>query len=111
MGTFLVPPTPPAPAPPSAPVHDYSEAATKTTMIHIGPLDANGNGWADWQPGLGRDPIIVAVTQRGPSPPDDGYWADEAKVNLSAQPRGGAARVVVRGGTPGDTVTAWVTVA
>lgn len=95
----------------AAPVHNYEEAATKTTMIHIGKLDGNGQGWADWQPGLGRDPIIVGLVQLGPSPGDDGYWNHQAKVNLSAQPRGGAVRVVVRNGTPGDTVTAWVTVA
>lgn len=93
------------------PVYDYEEATTKTMMLHIGKLDGDGNGWADWQPGLGRDPIIVGVVQQGPSPPDDGYWPFQAKVQLSAQPRNGAVRVVVRGGTPGDTVTAWVTVA
>lgn len=93
------------------PVHDFEEAVVKQTMVHIGPLDKDGNGWADWQPGLGRDPNIVAVVQLGPSPPDDnGYWPGQAKVNLSAQPRGGAARIVVRNGTPGDTVTAFVTV-
>lgn len=93
------------------PVHDFEELAVKQTMVHIGPLDKDGNGWADWQPGLGRDPNIVAVVQLGPSPPDDnGYWPGQAKVNLSAQPRGGAARIVVRNGTPGDTVTAFVTV-
>lgn len=103
----------PAPLPPPAgPTYDYEENTTKTTMVHIGPLDSNGNGWADWQPGLGRDPIIVGVVQLGPSPPDDGgYWLNQARVNLSAQPRGGSVRVVVRNGTPGDTVTAWVTVA
>lgn len=106
---------PEAPLQPStlqpAPVHDYEEAATKTTMLHCGPLDKDGNGWADWQPGFGRDPIIVGLVQLGPSPANDGYWTHQAKVNLSAQPRGGAVRVVVRNGTPGDTVTAFVTVA
>lgn len=94
-----------------APVHDYEEAATKTTMIHIGKLDANGNGWADWQPGLGRDPIIVGLVQLGPSPEDDGYWDGQKNVTLAAQPRGGSVRVTVRNGTPGDTVTAFLTVA
>ena len=94
-----------------APVHDYEEAATKTTMLHCGPLDRDGNGWSDWQPGLGRDPVIVGLVQLGSSPADDGYWLNQSKVNLSAQPRGGAVRVTVRNGTPGDTVTAFVTVA
>lgn len=94
----------------AAPVHDYEEAATKTIMLHIGPLDSNGRGWADWQPGLGRDPIPVATTLLGPSPPDDGYWENQSHVQLSAQPRGGALRVVVRNGKPGDTVTLYATV-
>lgn len=94
-----------------APVHDYEEATTKTIQLHIGPLDKDGNGWGDWQPGLGRDPVPVAVTLLGPSPADDGYWPNQAGVQLSAQPRGGSLRVVVRGGTPGDTVTCYATVA
>ena len=93
------------------PVHDFEEAATKTTMLHCGPLDKDGNGWADWQPGLGRDPVIVGLVQLGPSPPDDGYWETQENVTLAAQARGGAVRVTVRNGTPGDTVTAFVTVA
>lgn len=94
-----------------APVHDYQEDTTKTTMLHIGPLDSNGRGHADWQPGLGRDPVPVALTLLGPSPPDDGYWENQSQVQLSAQPRGGALRVVVRNGKPGDTVTLYATVA
>lgn len=104
----------PAPAPPPAPpaVHDFEEGAMKNTLLRIGPLDGNGNGWADWDPGLGRDPIIVGTTLLAPSPPDDGgYWPQQAHVTVAAQPRGGKARVVVRGGTPSDTVSCWVTVA
>lgn len=106
-GVFL---TPPAPAPP-APVYDYQEATTKTMMMHIGPLDSNGNGWSDWDPGFGRDPIIVAAVLLGPSPPDDGYWEQQSDITLGAQPRGGKARVTVRHGKPADMVTAFVTVA
>lgn len=118
-GTFLKWPARPVAAPVAAvhtetvpiSVHDFEEVSVKQTMVHVGPLDSNGNGWADWQPGLGRDPNIVGLVQLGPSPPDDnGYWPGQAKVNLSAQPRGGAVRVVVRGGQPGDTITAFVTV-
>lgn len=93
------------------PVHDFEENSVKLTMMHIGPLDKDGHGWADWQPGLGRDPNPVALVLQGPSPPDDnGYWPDQEHVQLSAQPRGGALRVVVRGGVAGDTVTCWATV-
>lgn len=118
-GTFL---TPAVVLPPVAhvetvpiPVHDFEELAVKQTMVHVGPLDKDGNGWADWQPGLGRDPNPVALVLLGPSPPDDGqagdpYWMIQAHVNLAAQPRNGALRVVVRNGKPGDTVTLWATV-
>jgi GH25 family lysozyme M1 (1,4-beta-N-acetylmuramidase) len=92
------------------PVHDFEEAAVKQTMVHVGPLDANGNGWADWPVGLGRDPNVVGLVQLGPSPPDDGYWPGQAKVTLAAQPRAGALRVTVRNGTPGDTITCFATV-
>jgi hypothetical protein len=100
----------PAPQPTIGPVHDFEENAVKQTMIRVGPLDSNGNGWADWQPGLGRDPNPVGLVLLGPSPPDDGYWEGQSKVVVAAQPRGGALRVAVRGGTPSDTVTCFVTV-
>lgn len=122
-GTFLrwpISPAPPSP-PPAGPSYDYEEATIKTMLVHIGPLDDRGCGWGDWQVGLGRDPIIVGLVQLAPSPPDDGptpqdphrdpYWMNEARVNLAAQPRGGVLRVVVRGGTPGDTVSVWASVA
>jgi N-acetylmuramoyl-L-alanine amidase-like protein len=101
--------TPPPPSP--APVHDYTEASVKTTMIAIGKLDDSGNGWLDYDPALGRDPIIVGCVLHGPSPPDDGYWDQQENVTLAAQPRGGKVRVTVRNGTPGDTVAAWISVA
>lgn len=93
-----------------APVHDFEENNVKQTMMHIGALDGAGNGWASWDPGLGRDPNIVAVTLLGPNPPTDGYWDQQKNVTLAAQPHGGTVLVTVRNGTPGDTVTAWVTV-
>lgn len=93
------------------PVHDFEELSVKQTMMIIGKLDENGRGWSDWDPGLGRDPNIVGLVLLGPSPADDGYWEGQEKVQLSAQPRGGKVRVVVRGGTPGDTVTAFIAVA
>lgn len=92
------------------PVHDFEEATVKGTRIIIGPLDKDGNGWADWQPGLGRDPATFTVSLWGPSPPDDGYWPIQKNVNVSAQPRGTVLRVTVRNGTPGDTVMVMATV-
>lgn len=89
---------------------DYQEVTVKTSLLAI-PLDANGDGWFEWNPGLGRDPIIVGVTQQGPFPPVDGYWPQTARVNISAQPRGGNLCVCVRGGTPGTTVDVWAAVA
>jgi hypothetical protein len=104
-------PAAPVPRPPYGTVYDYEEATIKAMMIHVGPLDANGNGWADWQPGLGRDPAAFTVTLWGPSPPDDNYWLHQKNVTVAAQPRGGALRVSVRNGTPGDTVIVMATVA
>lgn len=106
-GVFLAWPKPP---PAAIPVYDFEEVAVQSTSMHIGPLDANGCGWSDWNPGLGRPPNIVAIVQQGPSPPDDGYWMGQSKVNVSAQARGEAIRVTVRNGTPGDTVIGFVTV-
>lgn len=92
------------------PVHDFEELSVKQTMMVIGKLDGDGNGWSDWDPGLGRDPNIVGLVLQGPSPPDDTYWMHQSKVQLSAQPRGGKVRVVIRNGQPGDTVICWVAV-
>lgn len=113
VGTLpdLTSPSPTPVQPVVGAVHDFEEATIKQTMMHIGPLDSDGCGWADWQPGLGRDPNPVALVLLGPSPPDDrGYWPQQSKVILAAQPRGGALRVTVRNGTPGDTVTCFATV-
>jgi lysozyme len=101
---------PTAPVVVSGPVHDFEENTVKTVMMHIGPLDGNGCGWASWDPGLGRDPNVVAITLLGPNPPTDGYWDQQGNVTLAAQPRGGTALVTVRNGKAGDTVTCWVTV-
>ena len=113
-GTFLTAPaaaqTPVRTETVPVPVHDFEEASVKQTMMVISKLDANGCGWSDWNPGLGRDPNIVGLVLLGPSPPDDGYWEAQSKVQLSAQPRGGVVRVTVRGGQPGDTITCWVAV-
>lgn len=105
-------PPPPAPARP-APVYDFEEASMKTTLVNV-RLDDAGNGWADFDPALGRDPFIVGAVLLGPSPPDedptDPYWAKKSKVVVAAQPRAGKMRVTARGGAPGDTVGVWVTV-
>jgi hypothetical protein len=94
----------------NGPVHDYEEAQVKSQLMFV-QLDDKGNGYSDWQLNLGRDPIPVSAVQQGPSPPDDGYWLHQAKVNLAMQPRGGVLRVVARGGTPKDTVGVYVSCA
>lgn len=114
IGTLQAAPVAPAAVPRTQtvpiPVHDFEEAAVKQTMMVIGKLDDHGRGWSDWDPGLGHDPNICGAVLLGPSPPDDGYWEGQEKVQLSAQPRGGKVRVTVRGGTPGDTITCFVSV-
>lgn len=83
----------------------------KTTLLQV-RLDGNGNGWSDWDPGFGRDPVPVGVTLLGPSPPDDNsYWDDQADITLAAQPRAGRLRVTARHGPPGVTINAWVSCA
>jgi hypothetical protein len=102
----------PAPGAPSGPVGilwDW-EDNVKTTMLTI-PLDKDGNGWTDWDPALGRDPIPIAVIKQGPSPPNDGYWMDYAALDLSGQQRDGKLRVTARGGPPGGRAVCWATVA
>jgi hypothetical protein len=96
--------------PKNGPVHDYEEAQVKSQLMFV-QLDDQGNGYSDWQLNLGRDPIPVSAVQQGPSPPDDGYWLHQAKVNLAMQPRGGVLRVVARGGTPKDTVGVYISCA
>lgn len=110
-GTFLEPRrTPRAPGGPEGPMYNWEEDAVKTTMLTV-TLDEEGNGWSDWDPALGRDPIPVSVVQQGPSPPDEGYWDDWATTNLSMQPRDGKIRVTTRRGPPGGKAVVWVTVA
>jgi hypothetical protein len=108
-GTFLEPHRRPATGGPLGPIHDW-ENNVKTTMVTVA-LDDHGEGWADWDPALGRDPIPVAVVKQGPSPPDDGYWPEWATLDLAAQPRDGKIRVVARLGPPGGKAVCWVTVA
>lgn len=124
-GTFVrwpAAPVRPAPAVMTVPipVHDFEEAAIKSTLVFV-TLDGAGKGWADWDPVLGRDPVIVGAIKQGPSPPDekepdgspskDPYWESQAQADVAVQPRGGKLRVVVRSGKAGDTVGVWVAVA
>jgi hypothetical protein len=109
-GTFVRWPAPPTMTVP-IPVFDFEEATIKSTLVFV-KLDDQGNGYSTWDPKLGRDPTIVGTVLQGPYPPaDGGYWGDQAKVNLSAQPRDGAVILVARGGKPGDTIGAWVSIA
>lgn len=89
---------------------EYEEEDVKTKFITI-TLDANGNGHNEWDPGLGRDPVIIGVVKQGPFPPVDGYWPEQGPVDLSAQPRSGKAVVVARGGVPGKRVSCFLAVA
>lgn len=109
--------------PPPGMAWEYQEAEVRTTLVQIGPLDKKGRGYADWNPGLGRDPIPVGLVKQGSDPAagssddkgGDPYWEKQGAVDtdydVKASPRGGALRVVVTGGVEGQTVGVYATVA
>ena len=105
-----VPDTPHAPPDTPASVYDYEGAAVKTTLVPIN-LDGNGNGWARWDPGFNRDPIIVGAVLHGPYPPVDTYWEEDETVTVAAQAREGSAVITARNGRAGDKVHVWVSCA
>lgn len=88
-----VPVPAPKPAPvavpvPAVPEFVYEEDAVITrlcTVTHQG----FGLFEGEWDPGLGRDPIIVGAVQHGPYVAADGWWAEQMLTSLRAQPRGG----------------------
>lgn len=93
------------------PAWEYPEDQVKTKMIEIA-TDGEGRGWAQWDPKLGRDPVLVGLVQHGPHPPADGYWDDEGEdVTLRAQPRDRTVVVTVVNAEPNGKVLAWVSVA
>jgi hypothetical protein len=91
------------------PAWTYEEATVKTKLLTI-DLDAGGEGWTQWDPGLGRDPIPVGLSQHGPYPPADGYWRDDEGVTFRAQPRAGSLIVSAKG-QPNDSVRVFASVA
>lgn len=102
---------------PASPVWTSEEANMLTKLFQVGPLDKDGCGWVDWDPGFGRDPKIIGKCKLGPYPPaDGGYdagdWGWQDKVNEPrVQARGSKVVVSVTGGEPGKYVPVFVTVA
>ena len=88
-----------------------------TKLMQIGPLDDDGSGWLEWDPGFGRDPTIIGKAKLGPYPPTDGGyvagdWGWQNKVDEPrVQARGKKLIVSVTGGQPGKYVPVFVTVA
>lgn len=93
------------------PAWQYEEEDVKTKFFEIA-LDENGNGWTDWDPELGRDPILVGLVPHGPYPPIDGYWEDPAEdVTFRAQQRGNKIVVSAVNGEPRAKAHVFVSVA
>lgn len=98
-------PTSPQIFPPAPPIEfPVKEEDMKSALVSVGPLDKNGNGYADWNPQFRRNPVIVAASLQGPNPPKDGYWYEGYKPIVAAQPFDMVARVSVIGGRPKSTV-------
>lgn len=105
--------------PPAGQAWQYQDAEVRTTLVQIGPLDDHGRGFHDWNPGLGRDPVIVGYAKQGPDPSPgsqdektgDPYWEKQGPYDVKVSPRGGAARVVITGGVKDSTVGVYVSVA
>ncbi|HVM07185.1 MAG TPA: N-acetylmuramoyl-L-alanine amidase [Acidimicrobiales bacterium] len=100
------------PATPPAPRFDYPEKEVRTTALIEVPHVAYGVGKTKWNPGLGRDPIIVGAVVHGPSPDDgDGWWENSRGATVRVQPRGGNVVITTNGHLEGKPISVWVTVA
>lgn len=86
---------------------DVEDDMMRWTLVEIGPIGADGNGWFSWDPGFGRDPSAPDATLRGLYPPNDGYTPGPLPV-LLVQARGGAVIVEVQGARPGAMVPVFV---
>lgn len=102
----------PGPAsPPEFRAWQYKEADVQTTLLDIA-LDDHGNGWTDWDPGLGREPVVVGLVAHGPFPPADGYWDDAGEdLTFRAQQRGNTVVVSAVNGAARATARVFVSVA
>lgn len=118
--TTSTPATPSVPnAPQTFPTWEFLEAAVRSTLVQVGPLDSTGRGYADWNPGLGRDPIPVGIVPQGSDPSSgsaddktgDPYWENQGPYQVKASPRGNALRITVTHGVSGETVGIYVSVA
>lgn len=109
----------PAPPPHASPSHidfpPFEEDALRTRLLTIplgtaGRVDA-GRGWADWDPELGRPPVLVGAVVNGREPAREGYGGGNVTPDVAASVRGNRVVVTAEEGTPGSSVGIWVTVA
>jgi hypothetical protein len=75
------------------------------------PHHADGYGYAEWDPGLGRDPVVVGAVIQGPHPPEDGWWEAAAGATVRAQARAGKVVLTTAGAEAGQALFVHVTVA
>lgn len=105
--------TPPPAAPPPIDFPPFEEDTVKTRLVTVtlgkaGNADA-GKGWARWDPGFGRAPIIAGCVVNGRDPGTEGYTS--AMPTVAASARGHAVVVEVADGPAGGAVGVHLTVA
>ena len=109
---YLLGSAPTVPIPP-APVYDVQEETMKAHLVQVGPLDSDGNGRSEWNPGLGREPIIIGHALQGATKATEPYpWAGrKLSPTPSVAPAGNTVLVGIEGGVPGWLVGVYVSVA
>lgn len=108
----------PAPAPSPAPASidfppfEEDDVQTRLVMIALGKPGGSdaGKGWARWDPGLKRAPVIVGTAVNGRDPSTEGY-GDNVTPDVAVSVRGTAVVVTAEDGTPGGAVGVFVSVA
>jgi hypothetical protein len=107
-------PTPAGPIAPDPEPRHFEEDAVQTKLVTIltgkaGGQDA-GKGWARWDPGLGRPPIIVGAVVNGRDPSKEGY-GDNVTPDVAVSVRGNAVVVTAEEGPLGGSVAVHLSVA
>lgn len=88
------------------PQWSYQEGSVKTTLVNVNVQ--GGNGYADWDPGFGRAPVIVGAVPNAANPPDAGGYP--ALPTVGALRVDNLVRVVCEHSVDGQ-IGVWVTVA
>lgn len=102
---------PPVAGPP-APIIEFSEESMDQTAFIEVPHRAFGLGRAEFDPKLGRDPIIKGAVVHGPDPDSgDDWWPNSQGATVRAQPRAGKVVLTTAGHKLGQPIFVHLTVA